>query len=200
MTQISPKAGAMGAAITGMAAIALSIAASGAALAQDGAADRANKPQASGQTPAEAAEADAAAAAAAETQARIYLNAQQAYLAGLQTSDGWYTKEGGLRWRYLEYVGRGERPTAADTVTVHYAGTFIDGESFDSSYERGQPATFPLSGLIPAWEMAIPQMRVGETIEIAAPADLAYGPRGRGPIPGGATLVCKVELLGIAGR
>ena len=197
MTHISTKAGAMGAAITGMAAIALSVAASGAALAQDGAADRANKPQASGQT---AAEADAAAAAAAETQARIYLNAQQAYLAGLQTSDGWYTMEGGLRWRYVEYVGRGERPTAADTVTVHYAGTFIDGETFDSSYERGQPATFPLSGLIPAWEMAIPQMRVGETIEIAAPADLAYGPRGRGPIPGGATLVFKVELLGIEGR
>ena len=198
MTHISTKSGAMGAAITGMAAIALSIAASGAALAQDGAADRANNPQASGQTPAEAAEAEAA--AAAETQARIYLNAQQAYLAGLQTSDGWYTMEGGLRWRYLEYVGRGERPTAADTVTVHYAGTFIDGESFDSSYERGQPATFPLSGLIPAWEMAIPQMRVGETSEIAAPAGLAYGPRGRGPIPGGATLVFKVELLGIAGR
>ena len=196
MTHISTKAGAMGAAITGMAAIALSIAASGAALAQDGAADRANKPQASTQTAAEAAEAEAA----AETQARIYLNAQQAYLAGLQASDGWYTMEGGLRWRYVEYVGRGERPTAADTVTVHYAGTFIDGESFDSSYERGQPATFPLSGLIPAWEMAIPQMRVGETIEIAAPADLAYGPRGRGPIPGGATLVFKVELLGIAGR
>ena len=196
MTHISTKSGAMGAAITGMAAIALSIAASGAALAQDGAADRANKPQASGQTAAEAAEAEAA----AETQARIYLNAQQAYLAGLQASDGWYTMEGGLRWRYVEYVGRGERPTAADTVTVHYAGTFIDGESFDSSYERGQPATFPLSGLIPAWEMAIPQMRVGETIEIAAPADLAYGPRGRGPIPGGATLVFKVELLGIAGR
>ena len=196
MTHISTKSGAMGAAITGMAAIALSIAASGAALAQDGAADRANKPQASTQTAAEAAEAEAA----AETQARIYLNAQQAYLAGLQASDGWYTMEGGLRWRYVEYVGRGERPTAADTVTVHYAGTFIDGKSFDSSYERGQPATFPLSGLIPAWEMAIPQMRVGETIEIAAPADLAYGPRGRGPIPGGATLVFKVELLGIAGR
>ena len=196
MTHISTKSGAMGAAITGMTAIALSIAASGAALAQDGAADRANKPQASTQTAAEAAEAEAA----AETQARIYLNAQQAYLAGLQASDGWYTMEGGLRWRYVEYVGRGERPTAADTVTVHYAGTFIDGKSFDSSYERGQPATFPLSGLIPAWEMAIPQMRVGETIEIAAPADLAYGPRGRGPIPGGATLVFKVELLGIAGR
>lgn len=131
---------------------------------------------------------------------RDYHNAQQAYLAGLQATDGWYTMEGGLRWRYLEYRGLGERPAATDTVTVHYAGTFIDGKTFDSSYERERPATFPLSGLIKAWEMAIPQMRVGETIELAAPASLAYGPRGRGPIPGGATLIFKVELLGIEGR
>jgi FKBP-type peptidyl-prolyl cis-trans isomerase len=135
-----------------------------------------------------------------EAAERAYHNEQQSYLAGLQAADGWYTMEGGLRWRYLEYRGTGESPTPADTVTVHYAGTFIDGEGFDSSYERGLPATFPLQGLIPAWEMAIPQMRVGETIELAAPATLAYGPRGRGPIPGGATLVFKVELLGIEGR
>ena len=135
-----------------------------------------------------------------EAAERAYHNAQQAYLSALQASDGWYTMEGGLKWRYLEYRGTGESPSASDTVTVHYAGTFIDGEGFDSSYERGRPATFPLQGLIPAWEMAIPQMRVGETIELAAPATLAYGPRGRGPIPGGATLVFKVELLGIEGR
>lgn len=131
---------------------------------------------------------------------RAYLNAQQAYLSSLMPNDGWYTMEGGLRWRYVDYLGRGESPTAADTVTVNYEGTFIDGEVFDSSFERGTPATFPLSGLITAWEMAIPQMRVGETIELAAPASLAYGPRGRGPIPGGATLVFKVELISIAGR
>ena len=135
-----------------------------------------------------------------EAAQRAYLNAQQAYLSGLQAQDGWYTMEGGLRWRYVDYRGRGESPTAADTVTVNYEGTFIDGEVFDSSFERGTPATFPLSGLITAWEMAIPQMRVGETIELAAPASLAYGPRGRGPIPGGATLIFKVELISIAGR
>lgn len=131
---------------------------------------------------------------------RAYHNAQQVYLSSLQAADGWYTMEGGLKWRYLEYRGTGDSPEPSDTVTVHYAGTFIDGEGFDSSYERGRPATFPLQGLIPAWEMAIPQMRVGETIELAAPATLAYGPRGRGPIPGGATLLFKVELLGIEGR
>jgi FKBP-type peptidyl-prolyl cis-trans isomerase len=132
---------------------------------------------------------------------RAYLNAQQGYLAGLSTEDGWYTMEGGLRWRYVNYVGRGDSPTPADTVTVHYAGSFIDGQTFDSSYDRGRPATFPLGGLIPAWEMAIPQMRVGETIELAAPSNLAYGPRGRaGRIPGGATLLFKVELIAIEGR
>lgn len=128
---------------------------------------------------------------------RAYHNAQQAYLSGLMASDGWYTAEGGLRWRYIDYRGTGESPTRADTVTVHYEGSFIDGEVFDSSYESGRPATFPLNGLIDAWEIAIPQMRVGETIELAAPASLAYGPKGRGPIPGGATLLFKVELLSI---
>lgn len=136
-------------------------------------------------------------AAEEERVQRAYLNAQQAYLSSLQASDGWYTMEGGLRWRYVTYVGRGPSPAPTDTVTVHYEGSFIDGAVFDSSYERGTPATFPLSGLITAWEMAIPQMRVGETIELAAPASLAYGPRGRRQIPGGATLVFKVELLGI---
>ena len=131
---------------------------------------------------------------------RAYLNAQQAHLAGLMTDDGWYSMEGGLRWRYVEYRGTGDSPTAADRVTVNYEATFIDGEVLDSSYERGTPATFRLSGLVPAWEMAIPQMRVGETIEIAAPSNLAYGPRGRGPIPGGATLLFKVELISIEER
>ncbi|WP_298335577.1 FKBP-type peptidyl-prolyl cis-trans isomerase [uncultured Erythrobacter sp.] len=132
---------------------------------------------------------------------RAYHNAQQTHLSGLQAADGWYTMEGGLRWRYVTYLGLGESPTPADTVTVHYEGSFIDGNVFDSSYSRGQPATFPLSGLIPAWELAIPQMRVGETIELAAPSNLAYGPRGRGGrIPGGATLLFKVELIGIEGR
>lgn len=152
-------------------------------------------------TPALAQEAEPQVQSAAEAEAeRRYHNAQQAYLSGLMASDGWYTMPGGLRWRYVDYRGTGDRPTPADTVTVHYEGSFIDGEVFDSSFQRGSPATFPLSGLIDAWELAIPQMRVGETIELAAPATLAYGPRGRGPIPGGATLLFKVELIGIEGR
>ncbi|MBX7532874.1 FKBP-type peptidyl-prolyl cis-trans isomerase [Qipengyuania sp. 1XM1-15A] len=126
-----------------------------------------------------------------------WMSAQQAYLAGLKAEDGWYSMDGGLRWRYVEYTGSQDKPSVADTVTVHYAGTFIDGETFDSSFDRGEPATFPLSRLIKAWQMAIPQMGVGDTIEIAAPADVAYGPKGKGPIPGGATLLFKVKLIGI---
>lgn len=126
-----------------------------------------------------------------------WMSAQQAYIAGLKAEDGWRPMPGGLKWRRVAGDGSGARPAVSDTVTVHYTGRFIDGEVFDSSVERGQPATFPLTGLVKAWQLAIPQTGVGDTIEIAAPADLAYGPRGRGPIPGGATLLFTVELLGI---
>ena len=126
-----------------------------------------------------------------------WMNAQQAYLAGLSHEDGWRTMPGGLKWRYVDYAGSSDKPRVEDTVTVHYAGTFLDGEAFDSSFDRGEPATFPLRQLIKAWQMAIPEMGVGDTIEIAAPADLAYGPGGKGPIPGGATLLFTVQLLGI---
>ena len=127
----------------------------------------------------------------------VWMNAQQAYPAGLEAEDGWYAMDGGLRWRYVEYAGSDEKPAIEDEVTVHYAGTFIDGETFDSSFDRGEPATFPLGRLITAWQMAIPQMGVGDTIEIVAPADLAYGPKGKGPIPGGATLLFTVKLIAI---
>ena len=125
---------------------------------------------------------------------------QQSYLAALKRADGWHFVEGGLRWRWLEYNGSQTRPSVSDSVTAHYEGKLIDGTVFDSSYARGEPATFPLSGLIRGWQLAIPKMGLGETIEIAIPADLAYGPVGRGPIPGGATLVFKVELVSIAGK
>ena len=129
------------------------------------------------------------------SQDMAWMSAQQAHLASLKASDGWYTMDGGLRWRYVEYAGSEQKPTVEDAVTVHYAGTFIDGQTFDSSFDRGEPATFPLGKLIKAWQMAVPQMGVGDTIEIAAPADLAYGPSGKGPIPGGATLLFTVKLI-----
>ena len=127
-------------------------------------------------------------------------NAQQAYIASLKQAVGWRPLPGGLKWRRIAGDGSGAKPTVEDTVTVHYAGTFTDGATFDSSFDRGEPATFPLGRLIKAWQLAIPEMGVGDIIELAAPALLAYGPTGKGPIPGGATLLFKVQLLGIQGR
>ena len=124
---------------------------------------------------------------------------QQLYLLALKAEDGWYTAQGGLRWRWVKYLASEKKPKVSDAVTVHYEGKLLDGTVFDSSYARGQPATFPLARLVPGWQIAIPQMGVGEIIEIAIPADLAYGPVGRGPIPGNATLVFKVELIAIGG-
>jgi FKBP-type peptidyl-prolyl cis-trans isomerase FkpA len=122
---------------------------------------------------------------------------QQLYLLGLTAEDGWHFAEGGVRWRWVQYLASDRKPTVADNVTVHYEGRLLDGTVFDSSYARGMPATFPLGRLVKGWQIAIPNMGVGEIIEIAIPADLAYGPVGRGPIPGNATLVFKVELIAI---
>ncbi len=124
---------------------------------------------------------------------------QQIYLLGLSAEDGWHFAQGGVRWRWVKYLASERKPTVADQITVHYEGRLLDGTVFDSSYARGEPATFPLGRLVKGWQVAIPNMGVGEVIEIAIPADLAYGPVGRGPIPGNATLVFKVELIAIEG-
>lgn len=142
---------------------------------------------------------DSQAAPDPRAQSTAWLTQQQAYLLGLTPADGWHFIEGGVRWRWVKYLASDKKPKVSDVVTVHYEGKLIDGTVFDSSYGRGAPATFPLSRLVKGWQLAIPQMGVGETIEIAIPADLAYGPVGRGPIPANATLVFKVELLGIGG-
>lgn len=133
------------------------------------------------------------------SQDMAWVSAQQAALAERAAQPGWRSLEGGLLWRRVAGDGSGARPTVDDVVTVHYTGSFVDGAVFDSS-EGGEPAAFPLGRLIPAWQQAIPQMGVGDTIEIAAPAPLAYGIKGKGPIPGGATLLFTVRLVAIGER
>lgn len=93
-------------------------------------------------------------------------------------------------------------PGAADTVRVHYEGTFEDGRVFDSSYERKQPATFPLTRVIPCWTQGLQQIPVGATATLRCPAATAYGERGApgGRIPPNTPLVFKVELLEVMGR
>ena len=94
--------------------------------------------------------------------------------------------------------GTGESPKASDTVQVHYRGTLQNGNEFDSSYKRGQPATFPLNRVIPCWTLGVQKMKVGGKATLTCPPDSAYGDRGAGnAVPPGATLTFEVELLAI---
>lgn len=88
-----------------------------------------------------------------------------------------------------------KQATATSTVTVHYAGSFVDGTEFDSSYARGEPATFPLEGLIPGWLEILPMMKEGDIWQVVLPYQLGYGENGRGHIPPRQTLVFKIELI-----
>ena len=95
--------------------------------------------------------------------------------------------------------GSGASPLATQTVKVHYRGTFPDGREFDSSYKRGEPATFPLNRVIPCWTEGLQHMKVGGKAKLTCPAAIAYGERGAaGTIPPNATLQFEVELLAIA--
>jgi FKBP-type peptidyl-prolyl cis-trans isomerase len=120
------------------------------------------------------------------------------YLNGLDPARGWHRTVSGLRYRKVGGPGTGPHPAVTDTVTIHYVGRFIDGTEFDSSVSRGQPATFPLNRLIPGWQEGVPLMGVGDRYEFAIPYNLAYGYGGRGPIPGGATLLFTIDLIAIA--
>lgn len=124
-------------------------------------------------------------------------NTQQAALVSLDPDDGWHMLEGGVRFRRIEGDGTGPAPTVRDIVKVNYEGRLTSGAVFDSN-EGSDPVTFPLNRLIPAWQVAIPYMGVGDTAEIAVPAEMGYGARGGGPIPPYATLFFTIELLDVS--
>ncbi len=120
-----------------------------------------------------------------------------AFLAKNKTQPGVVTLPSGLQYKIL-VPGNGATPTSTDTVTVHYVGTLINGKEFDSSVKRGQPATFPVNGVIQGWVEALQLMKVGSTWELFIPASLAYGERGAPPAIGpNETLIFKVQLLNI---
>ena len=109
------------------------------------------------------------------------------------------TTESGLQYEMLR-EGDGPSPTATDQVVLHYRGTLTDGSQFDSSYDRGEPATFPVNGVIPGFGEALQLMSVGGHIRVTIPSELAYGEAGAGDAIGpNETLVFEIELLEIVG-
>jgi len=121
----------------------------------------------------------------------------EAFLAENKKKEGVVTLPSGLQYKIIT-AGTGKKPTAADTVTTNYKGTLVDGTEFDSSYKRGQPASFPVSGVIAGWTEALQLMPVGSKWQLVVPPGLAYGPRGAGQTIGpNATLIFEVELLSI---
>jgi FKBP-type peptidyl-prolyl cis-trans isomerase FklB len=122
----------------------------------------------------------------------------QAFLDANKTKEGVVTLPSGLQYKILQ-AGTGPMPTSTDSVVCNYRGTLISGKEFDSSYKRGQPATFPVSGVIKGWTEALQLMPVGSKWQLFVPADLAYGARGAGADIGpNATLIFEVELISIA--
>ena len=118
------------------------------------------------------------------------------YLAENKSKEGVKATASGLQYKVLK-DGNGATPKSSDTVTVNYRGTLIDGTEFDSSYKRGQPATFPVGGVIKGWTEALQMMKVGSKYQLFIPASLAYGEQGRPGIPPNSTLIFEVELMDV---
>ena len=124
--------------------------------------------------------------------------AAQAFLAKNKTAPGVVTLPDGLQYKIVE-AGKTDAasPIATDTVTVNYRGHLIDGTVFDSSYDRGQPATFPVGGVIKGWQEALQLMKPGAKWQLFVSPELAYGDAGQGKIQPGSLLIFDVELLSI---
>jgi FKBP-type peptidyl-prolyl cis-trans isomerase FklB len=142
-------------------------------------------------------QATAAANQLREEQAGKNLEEGKAFLAENAEKEGVKTLPSGLQYQVLS-EGEGDPPAATDTVTVQYRGTLIDGTEFDSSYGRGEPASFPLDRVIPGWTEGLQLMRPGAKYRLFVPPELAYGERGNGSKIGpNSTLVFEVDLLSV---
>ncbi len=139
----------------------------------------------------------------AELEAKATAAAKEAgnkFLEENSKKEGVKVTPSGLQYRVIK-EGNGAQPTATDEVTVHYTGKLLDGTVFDSSINRGEPATFPLNRVIPGWTEGVQLMKEGAKYEFYIPSDLAYGPNGvPNAIPPHATLIFEVELISVGGK
>ncbi|MBK6372560.1 MAG: FKBP-type peptidyl-prolyl cis-trans isomerase [Saprospiraceae bacterium] len=134
-------------------------------------------------------------AAVSEKKAGPVLEEGKAFLAENQKKAGITTTSTGLQYEVIT-SGSGATPKLTDKVTTHYRGTLVNGQEFDSSYKRGEPATFPVNGVIKGWTEALQLMKEGDKWRLYIPYDLAYGERGAGQdIPPYATLIFDIELI-----
>jgi len=129
-----------------------------------------------------------------QKQASENLAKGKAFLEANKTKEGVKVTDSGLQYKVIE-KGTGENPTTSDKVRVHYRGRLVNGQEFDSSYKRGKPAEFPVTGVIKGWTEALQLMKEGAKWELYIPPELAYGTRARPGLPGNSTLIFEVELL-----
>lgn len=126
------------------------------------------------------------------------LVAADAFMARNAKEPGVVTLPEGLQYKVVRSgPNGGMHPTRADEVKVHYEGKLIDGTVFDSSYERGAPASFPLDGLVPAWIIALQRMKAGDEWMLYVPPALGYGAQDKGPIPGNSVMIFRIELIDV---
>lgn len=129
--------------------------------------------------------------------AKKNLDAGQAFLEANKKKEGVTTTASGLQYKVIT-EGKGKQPKSTDSVVAHYHGTLINGTEFDSSYQRNEPATFPVGGVIKGWQEVLPLMKEGSKWQVYIPSDLAYGPRGAGrDIGPNEVLIFDIELLSV---
>lgn len=124
------------------------------------------------------------------------IKAGKEYMEKNRKTKGVVQLKSGVQYKILK-KGKGKKPASTDTVVVHYKGTLVDGKQFDSSYDRKQPLTIPVNGVVRGWQEVLPMMPTGSKWNVVIPPEMGYGPRGSGAIGPNATLVFDIELISI---
>ena len=138
--------------------------------------------------------------ASADAAASQNLKDGEAFLADIAKQPDIVKLPSGVMYKLVSAPNPGAQPTISDTVKINYEGKLLNGHVFDSSYARNEPAEFPLSRLVPAWQEVIPLLHVGDEVTLYTPPSSGYGARDMGEIPPNSTLIFRIQLLGVKGK